>query len=52
MALLKMAEKIAKSFGQETVLTKDMNSGKIHLADQLDTDENFDDAMSRVNTKC
>lgn len=52
MALLKMADKIAKSFGQETVLAKDMNSGKIHLADQLDTDENFDDAMSRVNTKC
>lgn len=52
VALLKMAENIAKSFGQETVLVKDLNSGKIYLADPLDTNENFDDAMSRVNTKC
>ena len=29
VALLKMAENIAKSFGQETVLVKDLNSGKI-----------------------
>lgn len=52
VALLKMAENITKSFGQETVLVKDLNSGKIYLADPLDTNENFDDATSRVNTKC
>ena len=52
LSLLKIAENIAKSFGQETVLVKDLNSGKIYLADQLDSKETFDDAMSRINSKC
>ncbi len=51
-SLLKLAELVAKFFGQETVLVKDLNKNKIYLADNVPMDKSFDDALAELNTKC
>lgn len=51
-SLLKLAELVAKFFGQETVLVKDLNKNKIYLADNVPMDKSIDDALAELNTKC
>lgn len=51
-SLLKLAELVAKFFGQETVLVKDLNKNKIYLADNVPMDKSLDDALAELNTKC
>ena len=51
-SLLKLAELVAKSFGQETVLVKDLNKNKIYLADNVPMDKSLDDALAELNTRC
>ena len=51
-SLLKLAELVAKSFDQETVLVKDLNANKIYLADAIPSDKNLEDAYSELNAKC
>ena len=51
-SLLKLAEIVAKFFGQETVLVKDLNKNKIYLADNIPMDKSLDDALAELNTKC
>jgi len=50
-SLLKLAELVAKSFAQETVLVKDLNNNKIYLADAFSMDKNLEDALSELNVK-
>lgn len=50
--LLALAEKLATAFMQETVLVKDLNTNKIYLADGNPSNEDLDDAMKNINTKC
>lgn len=52
LSFLKLAELVAKSLKQETVLVKDLNLNKIYLADSLDSDIGFDQEMERINTEC
>lgn len=52
LSLLKLAEMIAKSFMQETVLVKDLNLNKIYLADSIKSDADFGKEMERINTEC
>ena len=49
-SLLTLAELIAKTFMQETVLVKDYNLNKIYLADTLTDSSNFDDEIKNINT--
>ena len=50
-SLFKMAEMLAKAFRQETVLVKDLNNGKIYLADSAPSTEPFEKEMERINTE-
>lgn len=51
-SLLKLAELVAKFFGQETVLVKDLNNNKIYLADAIPMDKTLDHILSEINAKC
>ena len=48
-ALLRLAEMVARVFGQETVLVKDFNSNKFYLANGLRREQSPD--LSKINTK-
>lgn len=50
-SLVKLAERIADMFRQETVLVKDLNTNKIFLVDNEPSDEPLDKAMERINTE-
>ena len=50
-SLVKVAEDIANRFRQETVLVKDLNTGKIFLVDGEPSDNPIETEMSRINTK-
>lgn len=50
-SLVKLAERIADMFRQETVLVKDLNTNKIFLVDSEPSDEPLDKAMERINTE-
>lgn len=47
--LLRLAERIANEFDQQTVLVKDFNNGKFYLADGSESEDAPD--FSRINTK-
>ena len=51
-SLLKLAELVAKSFAQETVLVKDLNTNKIYHADAIHTDKTIEEALSELTAKC
>lgn len=51
-SLLKLAELVARTFEQETVLVKDLNNNKIYLADAISMDKTLETALSELNTKC
>lgn len=50
-SLLRFAEILADAFMQETVLVKDLNTGKIYLADPIPSDADFTSEMERINAK-
>ena len=52
MSLLKLAELLCQAFLQETILVKDLNQNKIYMADGLNTNQDFDKEMQRINTEC
>lgn len=49
-SLVNLAERIATTFKQETVLVKDLNCGKIFLVDTEPSDEPLEKSMERINT--
>lgn len=51
-SLLKLAELVAKAFGQGTVLVKDLNINKIYLADGIAVEGNLENALSELNVEC
>lgn len=50
-SLVRLAEYIAETFRQETVLVKDMNSNKIFLVDCEPSDEPLEKSMECINTE-
>lgn len=50
-SLVNLAERIADTFRQETVLVKDLNCDKIFLVDTEPSDEPLEKAMERINTE-
>jgi len=50
-SLVRLAERIADTFRQETVLVKDLNCNKIFLVDTEPSDEPLDKSMERINTE-
>lgn len=50
-SLLKLAEMIAETFKQETVLVKDLNRNKIYLADTNESDDTFESDLNNVNSE-
>lgn len=50
-SLFRLAEYIAETFRQETVLVKDLNNGKIFLVDAVPSDVPLEKEMERINTE-
>lgn len=50
-SLVRLAERIADTFRQETVLVKDLNCNKIFLVDTEPSNEPLDKSMERINTE-